>query len=556
MSSVRLPGKGLKNLDRQPLLAHLADSLKSVKAIDEVVLATTLEPCDDPLEEWATDYGLGLFRGSKDDVLGRFYMLAKSFEATIIVRANGDSPLIDPHLVEQSIEQLIHHQLDFVTGKAKYTHLPPGLSPEVLTFEALERLHGKAKSSADREHVTSYLFSHPSEFRWQPLLHQSTQAPPIPLTVDSPEDLDRVKMIHERLPEAHTEALLRALKGMEEALPSIQLAERSLNAKEAAYCIAEIGLNHNGDVDLAKQLFHAAAESGADAVKLQTFRAEELMLTSDSRLEAMRRLELPEKTLIELREYAASLDIDFLSTPFDEQSVDLLWELQVPAFKIASCDLNNHPLLTYAAHKGLPLLLSTGYSSWQEIDRSYRLLQSLEASFALLHCSSAYPSELSDMNLQTLKAFSRAFHVPVGLSDHSLDIDLVPVMARAMGAVVFEKHFTVDQNLPGFDHAISATAEMFATMVKKIRDTESALGEIRKEAFSKELLKKEKARRSLYWRQDLSAGELVTRDMIKIARPEKGLSPEEISQFLNKKLTKDVKKESAASLEDVGLSPQ
>lgn len=554
MSSVRLPGKGLRKLDNKSLLAHLADSLKKIAEVDEVVLATTQEHCDDILEEWAIDSGLSLFRGSKEDVLARFYMLAKQFEADIIIRANGDSPLIDKSLVTLSIKQLVNHKLDFVTGKTKYTHLPPGLAPEVLTFEALERLHKLAKSSADREHVTSYIFSHPSEFRWQPLLHQNTQAPPVPLTIDNEEDLDKLKEVHKMTQEGDLEPLLSVLRGIGKKTPSIQLGVRLLEKNKPAYCIAEIGLNHNGDIDLAKQLFKEASASGADAVKLQTFCADELMLTSDPRLEAMRALELAERSVIELQEYATELGIDFLSTPFDERSIDFLNELQVPAFKIASCDLNNHPLLEYAATKGRPLLLSTGYSSWQEIDRSYRLLESLEVPFALLHCSSAYPSDFSDMNLCTLQALSEAFHVPIGLSDHSLDIDLVPVVARAMGAVIFEKHFTIDQGLPGFDHAISATGEMFASMVRRIRDVEKTLGELRKGAFSKELLKKEKARRSLYWRQDLNAGTLVTRDLIKIARPEKGLPPEEIHRFLNKRLTRGVREESAASLEDVGLS--
>ena len=261
-------------------------------------------------------------------------------------------------------------------------------------------------------------------------------------------------------------------------------------SNETCFIIAEAGVNHNGSIVLAKQLIDVAVKAHADAVKFQTFIAEDVVSNdapkaeyqkqttdaSESQLDMIKKLELSKEDHQELMDYAKQKNIMFLSTPFDEISVDLLIELGLPLIKISSGEITNHPFLKYIAKKGLPIILSTGMSTLEEVAEAVSVMKETGCKdLTLLHCTSNYPARVEDCNLLAMKTMADAFDVPVGYSDHTPGI-YVPLAAAAMGVCVIEKHFTLDKNLPGPDHRASLEPAELEEMVREIRNVEKALG--------------------------------------------------------------------------------
>lgn len=330
------------------------------------------------------------------------------------------------------------------------------------------------------------------------------------------------------------------------------------------YIIAEAGVNHNGSLDMAKKLVEVAAEAGADAVKFQTFKADKLVSRSapkadyqtkttdaeESQHEMIRKLELDEYDHEILVEHCRVCGIEFLSTPFDLESVKLLTgRFDLPCIKIPSGEITNAPLLLKVAHTGKPVILSTGMSILGEIEDALGVLAfgylssigpsraafrsayfssegqaALQKKVTLLHCTTEYPAPLEDVNLKVMDTLRSAFDLPVGYSDHTEGI-AVPIAAVARGAVVIEKHFTLDRNLPGPDHKASLEPAELKQMVFAIRVTELALGFGRKYPTPSELKNMDVARKSLVAARTIRAGELLTADNLTVKRPGNGLSP-------------------------------
>jgi N-acetylneuraminate synthase/N,N'-diacetyllegionaminate synthase len=320
---------------------------------------------------------------------------------------------------------------------------------------------------------------------------------------------------------------------------TVHIGSRKVGTGEPAFIIAEAGVNHNGDLDLAERLVDAAAGAGADAVKFQTFHAERLVSlaapkaeyqrertdATESQLDMLRRLELSPEAHRELHSYCRQRGIIFLSTPFDTASADLLEELEVPAFKIGSGEITNWPLLEYVARKGKPVILSTGMSYLSEVDEAVRTMQESGCEeLILLHCVSNYPAKASDANLRAIHTMAAAFGVPVGYSDHTLGIE-VPVAAVALGACVIEKHLTLDRSLSGPDHHASFSPAEFAEMTRAIREVETALGDGRKQPMPAEVEVCRAARRSLVAACEIPAGTRIGEGMVAAMRPGTGLPP-------------------------------
>ncbi len=256
---------------------------------------------------------------------------------------------------------------------------------------------------------------------------------------------------------------------------TVGFAGHSVGAGHRAYLIAEIGINHGGDLDTARRLVAAAAEAGADAVKLQTY-VTELRVAKDSPIFGiLKQCELSADAHAALVEDARGLGIDLFSTPFDEGSVELLAELGVPGYKIASFDIVNLALVERVAKEGRPVIVSRGMATLDESDAAVALIRSLGAPLILLHCVSSYPLDPFDANLSVMDTLRQRYEVPVGFSDHTAGIDTA-AYAVARGANVIEKHFTLDRGADGPDHAMSADPPTFAAMVRRIRDVETILG--------------------------------------------------------------------------------
>src|SRR2546425_768278 len=329
----------------------------------------------------------------------------------------------------------------------------------------------------------------------------------------------------------------------------IGIGERLVGNGERVFIIAEVGVNHDGDVALAKRLVDEAADAGADAVKFQTFRAERLasataakasyqLRTTDraeSQLEMLRRLELSPDAHREVQRQCMKRAIAFVSTPFDEGSADLLEELDVPVFKIGSGEITNWSFLEYVARKGKPIILSTGMSFLSEVDEAVRIIRRAGCEqLVLLHCVSSYPADPADANLLAMQTMATAFGVPVGFSDHTRGIE-VSLAAVALGASVIEKHFTLDRNMPGPDHQASLEPEELVALVRGIRTVERSLGDGRKKPALAEAEAAAASRRSLVATRDIPAGVLLTEELIGVRRPGTGLPPAMRSYLLGRR---------------------
>jgi N-acetylneuraminate synthase/N,N'-diacetyllegionaminate synthase len=335
----------------------------------------------------------------------------------------------------------------------------------------------------------------------------------------------------------------RALKN------KIKIGDRCVGAGEPCFIIAEAGVNHNGRVALAKKLIDVAAAAGADAVKFQTFRAEDVITagaakaryqeqstgTDESQLEMIKKLELSQADFKKLSDYARRQGIIFLSTPFDKGSVDFLDKLGVPAFKIASGEITNFPLLQYIARKKKPVILSTGMSTLGEIADALDVIKAGgTGEIILLHCVSCYPARIQDTNLRVIETLRNAFKLPVGLSDHSPGVT-IPVSAAALGACVIEKHFTLDKKLPGPDHRASLEPDELKAMVRAIRDVAGAMGNGKKRLTAEEKDVKKAARRSIVAGRDIPAGTIITEAMLAIKRPGTGIEPKRLATIIGRK---------------------
>lgn len=305
------------------------------------------------------------------------------------------------------------------------------------------------------------------------------------------------------------------------------------------FIIAEAGVNHNGDINIAKKLIDEAKKAGADAIKFQTFKTENLVSKNaskaeyqknntkndESQFEMIKKLELDYDTHKILIEYCKNKNIKFLSAPFDVDSIDMLYELGVDIFKIPSGEINNLPYLEKISKMDKKIILSTGMSDLGEIEDALNILSTnVENDIVVLHCNTEYPTPMEDVNLSAMKTIENAFKVPVGYSDHTLGIE-IPIAAVAMGAVVIEKHFTLDKNMDGPDHKASLNPEELKNMIDSIRNIEKAIGNGLKKPSKSELKNKNIARKSIVASVEIKKGELFTEKNITIKRPGNGISP-------------------------------
>ncbi|MEF8842605.1 MAG: N-acetylneuraminate synthase [Haloarculaceae archaeon] len=320
------------------------------------------------------------------------------------------------------------------------------------------------------------------------------------------------------------------------------------------YFIAEAGVNHDGDLDRAEELVDAAAETGADAVKFQTFSADRLVTPDAAKAdyqtettgegtqyEMLKRYELGREAHERLLDRCAERGITFLSTPFDPESADMLAELGLPAIKIGSGELDNHPLLEHVAGLALPMIVSTGMGTMAEVHDARAAIRDVDpdAEVVFLHCTSAYPCSLEDVNLRAMERMADELEEPVGYSDHTT-LPETPGFAVAAGACVVEKHFTLDSTLPGPDHEASLEPDELARAVELVRAAARARGSPEKRPTDVELENRTAARKSLHAAVDIAAGTTIERSDVDIVRPGDGLSPRHLDRVVGSVAAEDV----------------
>lgn len=318
--------------------------------------------------------------------------------------------------------------------------------------------------------------------------------------------------------------------------------------------IAEAGVNHNGSIALTKKLIDVAVDAGVDFVKFQTFKANKLVsksaakadyqkkntdINEDSQFEMLKKLELDKFVHTELNEYCSSKGVKFLSSGFDEESIDLLDQLGMQFFKIPSGEITNKPYLEHVAKKGKPVIMSTGMANLGEIKVALDVLMDqglIKEQITVLHCNTEYPTPMKDVNLKAMLTIRDELNVKVGYSDHTLGIE-IPIAAVALGAMVIEKHFTLDRNLPGPDHKASLEPHELKAMVRAIRNVELALsGNGIKEPSESEKPNIPVARKSIHFKQRVVAGTKLTSEHLIMKRPGSGISPMEINKVIGKTL--------------------
>ena len=326
------------------------------------------------------------------------------------------------------------------------------------------------------------------------------------------------------------------------------------------FIIAELSGNHNNDFDLTVKTISSIAETGADAVKIQTFKPESLTIDSKTGCfapykeglwkgytpwELYKKASMPYEWQAKLKKIAEDKGLTFFSSPFDKEAVDFLEDLKVPIYKIASLEIVDISLIEYCAKKNKPMIISTGVASIEDIELAIQTCHRVgNTDITLLKCTSEYPAKISDANLLTIPDMKKKFKVKVGVSDHTMG-SLVPVVAVALGATVVEKHYILDRKLGGTDAAFSMVPFEFKKMIENIRDTEASLSKINYDVTEKNKLR----RRSLFIIKDIKKGEKLTEKNVRSIRPGYGLYPKYYQNILNKKIKHDVKKGTPLSLD-------
>lgn len=347
-------------------------------------------------------------------------------------------------------------------------------------------------------------------------------------------------------------------------MAEFHIGDRPIGPDEPTFVIAEAGSNHNGEIDLAKELIDVASNAGADAVKFQTFRAEDMYVENSGEVEYLdddrsiydiiESMEMSYEWIPELHEYCDERDILFMSTPFDERSAEELAEY-VPAWKVASYTSSHVPFLEHLAETDKPIIMSTGAHEISEISESVEVLQSAGVSdLVLLQCVATYPTPLSEINVRVVETLANEFDVLAGLSDHTLDPVTAPSASVALGGCVVEKHFTLDKSMAGPDHQFALEPDELDQMVSAIRDTEQALGTDEKRVLEVESELYEKARRSIHAVQPIEAGERLTKENIQILRPGEqtsGLAPKHYHEVLGSIAAHPISKGEGIHWEDI-----
>lgn len=347
----------------------------------------------------------------------------------------------------------------------------------------------------------------------------------------------------------------------------IKIKDREIKNYFKPYIIAEIGANHNGDIELAKKLIAEAKKCGADAVKFQSWTPSSLICKEEynnnqvytdspkkhfgSLKEMVEKYYLREEQHFELKKYCDNLKIDFCSTPFSKEEVDLLMKLDVPFIKVASMDINNLELLKYMAKQQKPIILSTGMSTLSEIEKAIEIIENEgNNQIILLHCISIYPPKYEDINLNNILMLEKTFGYPVGFSDHTIGTS-IPLASVALGSCIIEKHFTLDKNMPGWDHEISADPQELEIICKESKNITGALGTYKRIVSKDEQEKLKKFRRSIVLANNSKEGETIKLENLEFKRPGTGIRPDEIKYVIGKKIIRNIEKDEILKWEDL-----
>lgn len=575
MLSSRLRAKSLISVHGQSMLKRVLDRVKAMQVVDEILIATTKEPADDPIEAFANYNKVLVFRGDQNDVLGRFYESSVDLsDDDIIFRITADNPFYDPdrasHLLKRHLET-----------KADYTHIE-GLShvvPEIFSYGALKKINNLATADFDREHVTPYFRKNPQLFNVQTFPTNFEKLRPELdkyLTIDTYEQVEFIeKMLNDIeinyafvsvdscyawLDNFLSEKGNYEKKGKNEL--KVNLIGHEIGDGCPTFIVGEVGQNHNGSLEMAKNLIDMAARCGIDAVKFQK-RDIKWDLTQEAYNQPYDNpnsfgntygkhrefLELSEEQHKELKEYTNARGLIYFCTATDIPSIKVMERVGNPIYKVASRDLANIPLLKEIARTKKPVILSTGMSDLVDIREAINVFAEYDSPIILMQCISQYPADLDKVNLAAIKTLRKEFKRLIGYSDHSVGI-IAPISASILGACIVEKHITLSRALKGTDHAGAIEEEGLRRIVKYIREAEIAQGSGLKQFEEVVQNAKKKLSRSLCSKIFIKKGSMLTEEMLVLKSPGEGISWKDRSLIIGKTASKDILENTTLKMED------
>lgn len=565
MGSSRLRGKSLMHVAGVPLLERVISMVKNLPFVDEVMVATTNLAEDNPIELVTKSHQIKLFRGSATDVLQRYYDSSLDMdEEDTLVRFTADNPF---NYTDASGKLFQIHR----NNQNDYTHIE-GLSHIVPEFIRVRALRDAVKSgrvdSFDSEHVTPHFRKNRNKFKLETLpanfnglRHDLDKY----LTIDNFEDLSRLeKMIIElEIDRGNLSDVTKVYSWIDDAVlhhksPAdqqgviIDFAGTPVGEEYPVYIIAEIGQNHNGDVANAKRLIDMAVRCGANAVKFQKREiANELTKEAFDKPydnpnsfgktygEHRMFLELNEAQHLELREYAMAVGITYFCTPCDVPSVELMERIGCSFYKVASRDLTNIPLLEKLGSIGKPVIISTGMADLDDIENAMKALNAKPNSLVIMQCTSEYPCKLENVNLRAMDTLKKKYGYLVGLSDHTSGV-IVSAAAAVLGAVMIEKHITLDRTMKGTDQPGSLEESGLKKLIEYIRATETAMGDGEKIVNPATGAAKKKLARSITSKINIPKGAIITEEMLTLKSPGDGLKWIEKDLILGKTANRDI----------------
>ena len=330
-----------------------------------------------------------------------------------------------------------------------------------------------------------------------------------------------------------------------------EINQKKIGNMNPTYFIAEAGLNHNGQIDIAKKMIDDAYNAGADAIKFQTYKSENFLSESSEYFDFFKNVELTFEDFKTLKKYADNCGITFLSTPFDFQSADFLEKIGVSAFKIASSDLTNIPLITHIAKMNLPMIISTGLGTFDEVDEVVNVCKSIgNEKIAILHCVADYPAKPEETNLDAIITMKEKYQFPIGYSDNG-ESTIVDEVAVSLGANIIEKHFTLDKKMNGPDHSFSILPNDMKQLIDKFRLIEKIKGSDKKLPNNSEIKNKIAIRKSITCSKLIKCGEILSTDNIAIKRPGNGIEPKFWEQVIGKKAIRAISKDEIIKWDDI-----
>lgn len=557
MLSQRLRGKTLMSINGKPLMYRVIENAQQLSFVDHIIVATTSLEADRPIVSAAESLGVEVMTGSSLNVLNRFITATQNYGSDdVIMRLTSDNPILVPSVANALMDKLGTHDYLAVDGLSH-------ICPEFVRVGALRSLAAMTKDPRDFEHVTHFFRRPEGAATFNTELVPSNFQGLRPefdsfLTVDTQSELTRMEGLLKLTPTANNLSVL--YNSLETVLntedrPAVSLNGALVSEFSPTFVIAEIGQNHNGSVDLAKQLIDMSKRCGANAVKFQ-----KRDIPSELTKEAFDRaynspnsfgatygehrmfLELSEEQHLELKEYANAIGITYFCTPCDIPSVELLERIGCPFYKVASRDLTNIPLLSRLAETQKPIIISTGMASIEDIDNALASLDLPKERLIIMQCTSEYPCALDNVNLRAMKTLRKKYGYNVGLSDHTSGV-IVSAAASALGASVIEKHVTLDRSMKGTDQPGSLEEPGLKKLVDYIRAIQLAQGSEEKRVNPATEVAKIKLARSLTTAHPLPKGTTVTEGHLCLKSPGDGLKWVERDKIIGLKTTTDIDKD-------------